>query len=618
VVIMAPRKKAATGESAHEPASKRLASYGRKRDFDKTPEPSGQGGGEKAGASGKPAGPRFVVQRHRARRLHYDLRFEIDGVLASWAVPKGPTLDPDVKRAAIHVEDHPIEYIDFEGVIPSGQYGGGDVIVWDTGTWDLHAADDAAAAVRDGELHADVFGEKLKGRFILIRRDERSEPGKEQWLLFHKHDEYAVKGWDPEDHPKSVLSGRTNDEVKADPERLWRSDLPPSEASVPADSASVKGGSGRRVIGQPGKPRAKAKTRAGRGSRSDNSKKSEGGSRSRGGDDDDGGSGGGSQLAPPGDDELAALDGLGDSGTWEVFGRRLKLTNLDKELFPARRAHRGIPGEKAVSKRELVAYAARIAPVVLPYLERRPLNMNRFPGGAGTKGFWNKQLPEHAPDWLPRWHRPGRKAGEADTYLVVDEPAALVWAANYGALEWHAWTARADAPTEPTYVLIDIDPGTGTSWDDLLVLARLHRTALHHLGVRGQPKVSGQRGIQIWIPIRPGPSSEETSTWAEQLSHAIGDAVPELVSWKWERQARGGHARLDYTQNAGHKTLVAPYSPRPTAGAPVSAPIDWDELDDPALRPDGITVRTVFARLAERGDPFRSVLSLDQVLPPIT
>ena len=203
-----------------------------------------------------------MVQRHRARRLHYDLRFEIDGVLASWAVPKGPTLDPDIKHAAIHVEDHPIEYENFEGVIPSGQYGGGDVIVWDTGTWDLHAADDAAEAVRDGELHADIYGEKLKGRFILIRRQGRGEPGKEQWLLFHKHDEYAVKGWDPEDYPKSVLSGRTNDEVKADPDRMWRSDLPPSQASVPADSATkTKAAAGRRVIGQPGaKPSGRARS----------------------------------------------------------------------------------------------------------------------------------------------------------------------------------------------------------------------------------------------------------------------------------------------------------------------------------------------------------------------
>src|ERR1700749_3753728 len=360
---MAPRKKAATGDGAHQ----RLTSYERKRDFDKTPEPSGRGDGEKSGA---PGGPRFVVQRHRARRLHYDLRFEIDGVLASWAVPKGPTLDPDVKHAAIHVEDHPIEYLNFEGTIPSGQYGGGDVIVWDTGTWGLHAADDAAAAVRDGELHADVFGEKLKGRFILIRRDGLGEPGKEQWLLFHKHDEYAVKGWDPEDHPKSVLSGRTNDEVKADPERMWRSDLPPSKASVPADSAETRGSTGRRVIGgaetkqsttKQARPRAKATHQSDNSKKSgeaDNSKKNKGGghgrARSRSSDDDDAGG--------AGPEELAALDDLGDAGTWEVFGQRLRLTNLDKELFPARRAGGGRQGEPAVTKREFIAYAARLAP----------------------------------------------------------------------------------------------------------------------------------------------------------------------------------------------------------------------------------------------------------------
>ncbi len=176
-----------------------------------------------------------MVHRHRARRLHYDLRFEINGVLASWAVPKGPTLDPDVKRIAVRVEDHPIEYLDFEGVIPEGEYGAGDVIVWDRGTWEPHATDDPAAAVEAGELHADVHGQKLRGRLILVRRDKNrpGSDGSDQWLLMHKHDEYAVKGWDPEDYPRSVLSGRTNDEVKADPERIWRSDLPPSEASVP-------------------------------------------------------------------------------------------------------------------------------------------------------------------------------------------------------------------------------------------------------------------------------------------------------------------------------------------------------------------------------------------------
>ena len=158
----------------------KLEHYQRKRDFDRTPEP--------AGAPPRPdmAGPRrFVVQRHRARRLHYDLRFEIDGVLASWAVPKGPTLDPDVKRIAVHVEDHPIEYLEFEGIIPRGEYGGGDVIVWDLGTWEPHATDDPAASVAAGELHADVTGHKLRGRLVLVRSG-RDRDNTNQWLLLHK------------------------------------------------------------------------------------------------------------------------------------------------------------------------------------------------------------------------------------------------------------------------------------------------------------------------------------------------------------------------------------------------------------------------------------------------
>src|SRR5215510_6855376 len=159
-----------------------LEEYQRKRNFRKTSEPSGgpvAGGGTRAG--------RYVVQRHRATRLHYDFRLEIDGVLVSWAVPKGPTLDSAIRRMAVHVEDHPIEYFDFEGVIPKGEYGGGDVIVWDWGTWDPVRTDDPVAAIENGELHFDVHGEKLNGRFILVRRDrEPDRSNKEQWLMLHK------------------------------------------------------------------------------------------------------------------------------------------------------------------------------------------------------------------------------------------------------------------------------------------------------------------------------------------------------------------------------------------------------------------------------------------------
>jgi bifunctional non-homologous end joining protein LigD len=534
--------------------AERLGTYQKKRDFSRTPEPAGD-----PASSDGPGQLRFVVQKHRARRLHYDLRFEIDGVLASWAVPMGPTLDPKIKRLAVHVEDHPIEYLDFEGVIPGGEYGGGDVIVWDLGTWEPHDTDDPAASVAAGELHADVHGHKLRGRLVLIRRG-RPEAGKqEQWLLLHKDDDFAVPGWDPADHPRSVLSGRTNDEVKADPDRLWRSDLPAAQAAVQLKEAG----------------QLKEETTPGAS-----------------------------------DDELAALAELGNNGTWEVYGRALRLTNLNKELFPGR------DGEPGVTKRELISYSARVAPVILPYLAGRPLNMNRFPGGATKPGFWNKQLPDHAPDWVPRWDNPDAKEGRTTTYLVIDEPAALIWAANFGALEWHAWTSTTEDRRHPTYALIDIDPGPATNWEDVLVLARLHRTALDHVGVKGQPKVTGRRGIQIWIPVT-GLDYADTRLWVEELSKAIGSVVPDLVSWKWDVQAREGLARLDYTQNVSNKTLIAPYSPRPAAGAPVSAPIAWDELDDPELRSDGFTIRTVLDRIAQRGDLFRPVLGPPQELPAL-
>ena len=217
-----------------------LEEYRRKRDFGKTPEPAPA---ELAGTTG-----RFVVQRHRATRLHYDFRLEIEGVLVSWAVPKGPSLDCKIRRMAIHVEDHPIEYFDFEGVIPAKQYGAGDVIVWDWGTWEPEEPTlDRKKSVEDGELKFRLNGEKLKGRFTIVRTSRRpgaapqrafeSDEG-EQWLLIHKCDEHAKPGWDGEDHPKSVKTGRTNDEVKTQREAIWISEAPAATAEI--DLAGAK------------------------------------------------------------------------------------------------------------------------------------------------------------------------------------------------------------------------------------------------------------------------------------------------------------------------------------------------------------------------------------------
>ena len=310
---------------------------------------------------------------------------------------------------------------------------------------------------------------------------------------------------------------------------------------------------------------------------------------------------------------MDALDKLGKEGVWSVGGFELKLTNLDKPLFPPRDGDTGGP----ITKRELIRYFALISPTLLPHLEERALNLTRYPDGAGSAGFWQKDIPKTAPDWLRRWREVGVDARAANEHLVADRVATVCWLGNQAAFEFHAWTSRLDAPWRPTFALIDIDPGEKTTWDETLILARLYRTALGHLGVRGYPKTTGKRGIQIWIPVEPRYEYGQTSDWVEKLSRAIGAIVPDLVSWEWAKKDRSGKARLDYTQNQPIKTLVAPYAVRPAIGAPVSAPISWDELDDSQLRSDRWTIRTIVDRVKEVGDRFDGAQTDLQVLPPI-
>ena len=165
------------------------------------------------------------------------------------------------------------------------------------------------------------------------------------------------------------------------------------------------------------------------------------------------------------------------------------------------------------------------------------------------------------------------------------------------------------------YALVDIAPGTTTTWEQVLDLARVYSTALEHLGVRGVPKVSGQRGGQVWVPVASGPSFDDTRDWVETLSRTVGAVLPDLVSWEWNVKARHGKARLDFTQNAVNKTLVAPYAVRARPGAPVSMPIRWSELDDPDLRPDRWTIRTAPDRILAEGDLFAEALAANPALP---
>ena len=316
--------------------------------------------------------------------------------------------------------------------------------------------------------------------------------------------------------------------------------------------------------------------------------------------------------AGPTADEFAALDDLRGAGTWVLGGQELRLTNLDKVRSPARDRRR-----RPITKRDLIRYYASMAPAMLPYLADRAVNLHRYPDGVGTKGFWHKAVPSHAPEWLQRWRNPDADPGETQVYMVADSAAALAWLANFGALELHPWTSTITAPDEPTWALFDIDPGRDDDFANVVRLARLHRTALHHLGVEGRPKVTGKRGIQIWVPIAHGYTFTDTRRWVETVSRAIGATVPALVSWEWEVHRRRGLIRLDYTQNAVNKTLVAPYSTRPSVGAPVSVPISWDELDDDRLRPDRWTIADVHQRWCIAGDPLAALVGMQQQLPAL-
>jgi bifunctional non-homologous end joining protein LigD len=222
-----------------------LREYVRKRDFSKTPEPRGRVA-TKAGRS-------FVIQKHAASRLHYDFRIEMEGVMRSWAVPKGPTLDPGEKRLAVHVEDHPLEYSGFEGTIPKGEYGGGTVIVWDRGTWEPEG--DPVAAYRKGKLTFKLHGEKLSGTWTLFRLGGRAADGDDarSWMLVKRSDDEAAEGKAGEitlRRPESVLTGRTLEEVEKDPRREWsrrgERALPPVETKKETPARARKETAARR------------------------------------------------------------------------------------------------------------------------------------------------------------------------------------------------------------------------------------------------------------------------------------------------------------------------------------------------------------------------------------
>ena len=284
----------------------------------------------------------------------------------------------------------------------------------------------------------------------------------------------------------------------------------------------------------------------------------------------------------------------------EVEGKRIKLTNLEKVLFP----------EDGYTKADLIRYYAEVSPYLVPWLRDRPLTLKPFPDGIHGTHFYQKNKPGFTPEWIKSWTDPREPL---NAYVLANDMATLVWMANYTAIEIHPRLARADDPEKPDNVMIDLDPSEGATWDDVKEVARAVKEVLDALGIVGFPKTTGSRGIHVLVPIARRYTFEESRAFALRVGQLAREKLPKVVTLEFSKAKRRG-IYIDYLQNTRAKSTAGPYSVRPIRRAPVSAPLRWEEIASLG-RPDAFTMMNMSTRLETVGDLLGPSLALAQKLP---
>ena len=290
----------------------------------------------------------------------------------------------------------------------------------------------------------------------------------------------------------------------------------------------------------------------------------------------------------------------------DVEGRHLSLSNLDKVLYPS-----------GFTKAQVIDYMARIAPVAVPHLTGRALTFRRYPDGTDTAGFFEKRCPGHRPEWVAVARGPGDRRGGID-YCCIDEVAAMVWAANMAAIELHAPMALADDLDTPRALVFDFDPGAPASIVECCEIAVATREVLDSVGLQGWCKTSGSKGLQMYVPLNtPGATHDGAADLALAVGQVLERQMPGRVTTVMAKAERPGKIFVDWSQNAFHKTTIAPYSLRARHEPTVSTPVSWEEVEAAAaghveLR---FTAEQVLDRVDEFGDLFAPVLSVEQELP---
>ncbi len=290
----------------------------------------------------------------------------------------------------------------------------------------------------------------------------------------------------------------------------------------------------------------------------------------------------------------------------EIEGRTVRLTNLDKVLYPS-----------GFTKAEIVDYHARIAPTVIPHLAGRCLTFRRYPDGTNKQGFFEKRCPSHRPDWVPVALGPGDREGGIE-YCRIEEPAAMVWAANLAAIELHAPMALAADLDVPRALVFDFDPGPRTSIVECCQVALGVRGVLESVDLEGWCKTSGSKGLQMYVPLNtPDATHDAAADFALAVGQVMERQLPGKVTTVMAKSERPGKVFVDWSQNAHHKTTIAPYSLRARPSPTVSTPVTWDEVADAAERQVELSFEAadVLARVEELGDLFEPVLTVEQHLP---
>jgi bifunctional non-homologous end joining protein LigD len=553
-----------------------------------------------------------VIQKHDASQLHYDLRLELDGLMKSWAVTRGPSLVAGEKRLAIHVEDHPVAYNTFEGTIPEGQYGGGTVMVWDSGRWIPQG--DPHKAYRKGHLIFVLDGKKLSGRWHLVRMRRRPHEKQDAWLLIKSDDQAARGANDPDvlaEKPLSAATGRSLAQIAAgrSGRRVWQSNRNEGEAKMVKTADKAPAMPARRSTRAPRRAKipvkktpvkktsakkTSAKKTAAKKGKSAKIRRKVAGSAPL--PDFVNGAGGASGHARA---EDVRTSGVREGGVRESG---VRLTHPDRVYWV----------DVGVTKQDLADYYRAVWDWMAPQVVGRPLALVRCPEGTKGQCFFQK----HAAAGLDAKALRTVIDPKGRQVIAVDDLTGLLALVQAGVLEVHVRGAMIDRLDVCDRIVFDLDPGDGVAWPAMVAAARDVRARLSALGLESFVKLSGGKGLHVVLPI-DGADWDSAKAFAQALALAMAADAPARYLAKIAKSLRKGKVFVDYLRNSLEQTSVAAYSTRARAGAPVSAPVAWSELGRTSAA-NQHAVRDLPKRLARlKQDPWQDIARVRQTLPDL-